>query len=339
MNSLSIITVNAYPSATHVNLMLRNLAAQTFTDFDVVLMDRYYFANRDWVAETCKDLRLRVTHTPACEDRHVGRTTHWELYNNALVLAQSDWVVYYGVFRYLHRQAIEAAVQRASKGICTVFHQMHTDEIIHTWPFEDIETVFKMDVRAQRTDGLHHSGFFAIKREWAVDWLNGYNDALLIHHWADVDSGARARHCSFTVDIMPQALIRIANRPSMPHYAMDQHPDFGKPVCRESDNPHCIAHEINRLRSVRRIEYPVKRIEFKGFEWAVCDICGTLGAEDDAAYIRHLMADKSLVRAPVNLHGVGRNLSILAEDLKGQTLSERVSVVAASHTNLRYLTE
>jgi hypothetical protein len=59
--------------------------------------------------------------------------------------------------------------------------------------------------------------------------------------------------------------------------------------------------------------------------------------EDERRYLDRLK-DPALMRAPINVAGVGRNLAALDWDLTGLGLQSKVELIAASHSNPRYLT-
>src|SRR3990167_1252246 len=129
MTNLSVISANAYPGFSQVEFLLRNLAAQTFRDFETVLIDMFYAENASAVRDLCTTLGLtNVVHAPACEARHVAPWLPWELYSNALLLASSEWVLHYGVKRYMHPQAVGVVASQADAGICTVLIQKNVPE-------------------------------------------------------------------------------------------------------------------------------------------------------------------------------------------------------------------
>jgi hypothetical protein len=73
-----------------------------------------------------------------------------------------------------------------------------------------------------------------------------------------------------------------------------------------------------------------------GYEWLQCRRCGILIVEQPEKFASYLLTNK-IVKAPINLGGVGRNLRILADDLRGKTISEKTQILRDSHTNPRYL--
>ena len=337
MRLLSVLCTNAYPGTEHVEFMLRNLAQQTFHDFELVLVDMFYDDNAQIVSELSEILGLRsVLHTPACEARHVGRWLHWELYSNALLLSHGKFVLHHGMNRYLHRSALEVVASCAEHNTNLVLAQRNVEESLSSLAFYvDPEVQFAMSTSISSWPYLSQSGFFSINTDTMIHDLNGHNEALLIHHWVDNDLGARSEHLagSMRCRIMQNGLLRL-NKSRSGGYSQVL---VGKPVCSREDNPQCVAWLIDALQEYRVIGGSVERINHKGYSWVRCGVCGTIGVEDSSAYVARLSENSGLVKAPVNVAGVGRNIEILADDLRGKSTADKVSTLIESHTNPRYL--
>src|SRR6185369_172203 len=128
MATLSIVCANVYADHAPIEFMFANLGAQSFKDCEIVLVDAFYQENLNLVKMLSKAHGLdRVIHTPACEAKHVGRSLHWELYNNAALFATGDWLFFHGVHRYLHHQAVETIYQCANRDNCTILFQLRED--------------------------------------------------------------------------------------------------------------------------------------------------------------------------------------------------------------------
>ena len=324
--------------------MLRNLAAQTFRDFELVIADAQYEMNAAAVKELSETLGLtRVIHTPAMEARHVGRWMHWELYSNAMLLASGQWVLYYGVHRYLHRKAMAEVASKAASGVCTVLYQNNTPypQEGDTPPvsFDEIEEFYTLHLNSERWPYLSQTGFFSVPRDIMINRLNGYNEALLLHHWADTDLAERARHLSFLrVEVMSRALLRITHPKDSGKETIRPHEMFpsGRQPCTLAQNPSCVVWQLEMLRDDRHIEIPVQRVIHDGFEWVRCDICGAIGVEDVDEYMAHL-SSSAFIRAPIGICGIGRNLFSVDADLQGLELADKIKVISGSHDNPKYL--
>src|SRR3990167_448016 len=343
MPTLSVLSCNVYPGTAPVEFMLRNLAIQTFQDFELIFVDAFYDANAQFVSNTCKSLGLeRVVHTPACEARHVGRILHWELYNNVLLLANSPWVMYFGMHRYMHSGALQAVAECAARDIPVVLWQGRAERMDEL-PL-NIEETYEMDSHVEQWHALDHSGFFSARRDMLINRLNGWNEASVNHHWVDCDLSTRAKFLSLNVKVMPRALIRLGGagaygRGEVSGDGISQLSGIGKSVCSLDTNPNCVVYLINALRDSRRhIDVPVQRLTHNGFEWARCAECGTLGIEDSEAYSRHVIT-RALIKAPINVAGVGRNLITVDAAMRNADIAAKIELLRSSHTDPRFLVE
>jgi hypothetical protein len=342
MPSLSVICANVYADHLPIELLFKNLGEQTNKDFELVLVDAFYEENLNLVKMLSKAHGIdRVVHTPACEARHVGRTLHWELYNNAALFASGEWLLFHGVHRYIHHTLIQTVHNCAASNFCVVLFQLREDP--DTPRAENLEAAYDMSIELHRHPFVQHSGFFSIRRDVLIEQVNGYNEVLVNDHWVDCDMGARLYHIPLDVYMIPRGLLRLERKG---HYGIDLENNAfnmrkvwegGKETCAWEDNPRCIRFLLDALREVRRIDGPVDRFVHDGFEWVQCDRCGTISVEDGAGYMDYLMK-RGGTRAPINIRGIGRNLSLVAADLAGITdLQERISLVSSSHDNPKYL--
>ena len=344
---LSVICSNVYTGFAPLEFLLRNMAAQTYKDFELVIVDAYYEENAAYVKELSQELGLlRTIHTPACEARHVGRWMHWELLSNALLLSSGQWILQHGVHRYMHRGAVQCVVERAEQGICVVLYQGKGFAIMPC-SFDDIEGPFEMDTHLEPLSYLTQSGFFSIRRDILINELNGHNEALLLHHWVDSDLSERARHlASLKVELMPKGLLRMEKPSWVIHRHSPAINDWdisktsftarGRQTCRITENPRCVVWLLRSLGAHRRIDGPVQRITHNGFEWVWCPDCGAVGIEDPDAYISNL-SNSAFILSPINVCGIGRNIFTLDRDLHGLDLTDKVRLISDSHDNPKYL--
>lgn len=342
---LSVICANVYQGFDHIAFMLRNLAAQTYRDFELIIVDAYYDQNATGIQDLSTQFGLKTVHVPAMEARHVGRWLHWELYSNALLLASGQWALYYGVHRYMHRRALEFIADRAVHNILTVLYQ---NNVMNDEPlpesFQAIEEAYGMSIYCEPWPYLSQTGFFCIPKDVMIHTFNGYNEALVFHHWADTDLSQRARHYKqMRVEVMSMALLRVSHPkdsatrtgialpPAQAAFPLSRQP------CSFDKNPSCITWLLQALRNDRHITVPVQRIVHDGFEWVRCEVCGCVGVEDEWAYIEQHLASAAYMRAPIGLAGIGRNLAALDADVRKLELTNKIDLIAASHDNPRYL--
>lgn len=332
---LSILCGNVYSGFKHVEFFLRSMAAQTYRDCEIILADSFYTENKTGVAELCALLGLgTVVHVPSAYGVDVGRKMHWDVYSNALLYSSGDWVMHYGVYRYMHRDGIMRVAQNAASGILTSFAQIPAPQTIDDLMSDDygaIESRYEMEVSPRRWSTLSQCGFYSIDRDRIVNIFNGHNEALILHHWVDVDLNTRAANYGhLQTDVIDRGVLRMTK----PGYSAIR---VGKPVCSREVNPNCVSHRLDARQGTERIEN-VERVSNRGFEWVRCQQCGAVGLEDPDAYIKYLR-DTSCTRAPVNVGGVGRNIQRLEDDCKKLSTSSRFELISSSYSNARYLSE
>lgn len=336
MSLLTITAANAYPGFVQVEFMLRNLAAQTYRDFELIILDISYDDNKDKVVELSTSLGLNdVIHLPTCRAKHVAQHVHWEIFNNSLALASSPWIFQFGIYRYVHRRVIETIIDRASRNICIVFPQNHVEAAtLQRTDYDLIESLHGMSADTVPCSYLTQSGFFSINRDVFIDQLNGHTEALTAHHWVDCDLSQRAKNATLNVQQCSKGLLRIDRLPGDLHY----HGALAKTVCSHEleDCPWNMFASMSYADSHLTDNPNTVRIDQQGYGWLQCRRCGILIVETPNAFMEHLDKQK-IIKAPINLGGVGRNLRILADDLRGKTISEKTQILRDSHTNPRYL--
>ncbi len=273
-----------------------------------------------------------LIHVPGCEARHVGRLVQWDIYNNAALLADTDWLLFYGLKRYIHRDSVDTVSTLAEQGYCTNMYQLRPDNSVTVDNignnFNRIEETYDLRPTVHMTPYLAQTGFFSIPRETYIHVLNGYSETLLIQHWVDNEMNTRMTKVPIKSCVMPRGMLRLN---STLGYAAAV---VGKSICVGNEN--CIRHSMN-LRPAENIRVETApRIVHGGFEWIYCETCGTLAVDKEFDYMEFQLRSPS-AKAPINIRGVGRNLSRLATDLSNLALPDKLEMISSSHTNPRYL--
>lgn len=332
--SISVLTTNVFPGQAHVEALIRCLAAQTYQDFEWVLVDAFHEANRDLVNELAARHGLRqVLHTPICTATHVGRQFSWDTYNTAMLLAANDLFLRVGVFRYIHQRVVELAVKHGADNTWLSLRQRDVPSLDSSWSHAQIDEKHGLEADTFVTwdQMISHCGMFSFRRQLMLE-MGGNNEALTIHHWEDVDLNCRWTHLGKVKLIsLENAMLRI--------YHSKDNPYVGKKIC--ASGPRCIAHAANSHELERTAHTDTEWTEYRGFPWARCRDCGAVAVGYCDKYFEYLKRERKAMQAPVGVFGtLGRNIRVLHEDLgKLSALDAKLELLAASHTSPRYLQE
>jgi hypothetical protein len=341
---ISVVTTNVFPGRAHIETIVRNLGIQTVKDFEWVFVDAFYDTNKELVAELATAQGLKaVVHVPVCAATHVGRKFHWETYNNAILLVSNPAFLRLGVYRYFHQRMVEVATDLAAKKVWVNLRQRPADAFDASLPHAVQVEKYGLEIDSRTTMNYMGSqcGMFSYSREKMLA-MNGNNEALLIHHWEDCDLSNRWLQAGRQEGVLLEKAFLRVYHPKM------SFPDacdpgiaayLGKTVCRREQNPDCIYYQDDNRHLARYASNVTHWFTHMDFRWARCDACGTVAVCDEDDYFTYLRSNPYGFKAPVNVYGVGRNLTILNEDMgKLTSLQSKCELLAASHNDQRYLT-
>ncbi len=335
---ISVLTTNVFSGSDHLKIIIQNLGVQTFKQFEWVLIDAYYNENKELVKELTEKAGLRtVVHVPICDQPHIGHMYNWNCYNNALLLSSNRLFLRLGVHRYFHNKVVETAVELAGQNKFLNLRQRNVDSLsvdsdnINYHKLEDdykLETLSRIFWKTMNSQ----CGMFSFDKSAMIE-MNGNNEALLIHHWEDIDLNCRwTQHSPVDMVSLENAFLRVYHDKSSPY--------MEKKVCTHTDNPDCIVYAKN---SHELENYPTNDIEwiyYRDFKWARCKKCKTVAVSYCDKYFDYLKTNKKGYLAPINVGGVGRDIRIVNEDIKKlSSLQDKVELLTASHTNPRYLVD
>lgn len=328
--SISVLTTNVFPGQDHVRVIMTNLGDQTHKDFEWVFVDAYHDENRVLVADLARKYGLRrVTHVPACTAKHVGHKFHWDLYNTALLLSSEPIFLRLGVFRYFHNQIVEKALQLGQNDTWISLRQREVKDFDAELAYHEQAQRHKLEVTSYTpwNQLVSHCGMFSFSRERMLR-INGNNEALLIHHWEDVDLNCRSVHLG-QVNLMSleNAFLRVWHSKSNPYLSKDT--CCSLPCIVYAPN----SHELQKCASAET-EWTI----YRGFPWARCRTCHAVAVGYCDKYFEYLKSEPQALIAPIGVFGVGRDIRILDEDLKRlPTLESKLELLTTSHTDPRYL--
>jgi hypothetical protein len=335
---ISILTTNVFPNQDHLIMAAKCLETQTCQDFEWVLLDGHYNKNKDFISSLCEEYKIkRYIHAPLCKANHVGRMFHWEVYNNALILASHDLFLRFGIYRWLHSSVVEKAISYAQKGI-------FIDLPHKTVNFDDFSSLDRKAIieKADLTPDYGRvnnymacsAGMFSYSRNRMLE-INGNNEAatLIVHH-EDSDLNARWKHVRGVMSIkMMNAMLRFdhVKSPSNILTILEE----GNSYC--CGKPGCFSTYPNTFHL--NYEPPVENEKFmyREFPWIKCSCCGTVSPVDADEYLDYLQLYPDPF-GPVGVDGrVGRNIIPLYEDCMGANLEDKLNILTESHTDPRYV--
>lgn len=331
--SISVITTNVYPERIQIATIIRNLGEQTYKDFEWIFVDAYYLENKEIVKELSQRAGLRrVVHAPFVGGSHVGRQFHWECYNDALLLSSEKHFLRLGVYRYFHHSVVQFAVDQAQNNTWVSLRQQDIRDFDASLSHQEIVNRYGLETNTVQkwSQMVSHCGMFSFSRDKMVE-ICGNNEALIIHHWEDVDLNCRWTHLGEVKLLsLDNAFLRV--------YHSKSHPYKAKNYCQHSDNPNCLVWAKNSHELENYPQPNMEWIEHRGFRWAKCPVCGAVAVGYCDKYFEWLKTEPQALIAPIGVGGVGRDIRILDEDMaKLSTLESKWELLASSHSDPRYL--
>jgi hypothetical protein len=335
---ISVLTTNVFPDRRGVDILIKCLGSQTMRDFEWVLVDGFYDENRSSVAAQCEAAGIgNVVHIPMCGGAHIPRNFHWELYNNALVIASNELFIRIGVFRWVAPNTLETAANLASHGAYLDLDQHHSEMNIVDYmslsagEINDREGMSPHEV--ERKEFMNcHAGMFSYVKERMV-WTNGNNEAgeLLVHH-EDADLNSRWSTQRADVRVYRNCMMRIQHNKAFVEYIPRLHGNPRLPCMSER----CIAASSRLYRIEEDFPPGAERFWHDDFEWCRCPDCGTISPINADRYIEHI---RDWPIAPIGVDGrVGRDIRALRYDIEQLgSLQEKVELLERSHTDKRYI--
>jgi hypothetical protein len=338
---ISILTTNVFPGQDHIIMAAKCLSTQTCQDFEWVFLDGHYNKNKDLISSLCDEYKIkRYIHAPLCKAEHIGRRFHWEIYNNALLLASNDLFLRFGVYRWIHSSVIENAVNSyyQNKIFIDLSHKTLDlkSEYLYSDPNYIVEDLhLEPFATNQRNLMVCSSGMFCYTKSKML-MMNGNDEAaILIVHCEDADLNSRWSNCGHTKNITyNNSMIRFEHHKS----TNDIIPllEGKNTYCCGANN--CLIHYPFSFNLDNNPPVQNPKFEYKGFTWIKCDCCGTVAPVNADSYLSHTRNNK-ITYASVGVDGrVGRDINILNKDInKINNINEKFNILLESHTNLKYL--
>lgn len=349
-----------YPEDWLLRAQLRCLSEQTFKDFDVLLVDPHYHKRTFY-----KQYGLNIVHVPYVPDLKAARKLDCAVFNAAYLYSESPKIVRYSCWRFVRPNFTQICVD-SNMSVDFYFHNvepptrdsMHvvTNHDARIWDMQSDEVHWdKIPTKAGQPGAswgsdsdkdakptifpLNCYGNYMVPRD---EWLrlNGADEVIFnSEHWEDQDFCNRAHRAGIPAWRKAGIMVRL-------HHMYGGHsgranivPDYGafRPLCAKCN---AVEHTTRpNRRDLKRRLANGELMEFgQGRVW-VCKEClysGPIFHDDEGEYLQHLKKH-DITRANI-LPSVklGRNLQILADDMDGKSLSEKVEIFNRSYHDERY---
>ena len=342
---------------------LKTLSEQEDKDFDVYLIDSHYTKRKSLVPEYSQIYGLNIVHVPYTPNLHVAKRLDCAIFNAPYMFSESPKIVRLSCWRFV-RPNFTRICNEAPCSTDFYFHNCSPKSPEDTHP-QTNHSVSIWDMHSDRVHwdeipkldqpGCHWSwhserdeppqmmpancyGNYMVPRSTWLK-LNGCNEVFTNNeHWEDQDFCLRARNMGVQCQRKSHVMYRLhhyyggyAGRSNIPTDF-----EFKKPC--ESCN---LAQQVPKPN-----RYDIKKRLAKGeievFErekiW-VCKTCHLASAafHDDEGEATTNITKQGFVKSTIMpKYKLGRNLSILAADMDGKSLSEKVEIYKDSWTNGRY---
>ena len=336
---ISILTTNIFYGEDHIHSIIKCLSQQTYKDFEWVYIDGHYNKNKMLVENLCQEYNIKdYIHAPSCKAEHVGRTYHWELYNNALLLSNNDLFLRVGIHRWIHPTVIEIAAEKYYNE--NIFIELPHIESSYDQYGDDINSHLSPSFGSEIETLCSTAGMFSFTKNQMID-INGNNEAaLLIYRFEDAELNARLEHArgirSVRVD---NAMFRFKHnklpKNVIPALEGRNTLSCGGDGCLKnysaSPNHHSEIFNFHNVITSRMFTY-------RNFDWVACDCCGTISPINFNEYLDYLKK-YPISFGPVGVDGkIGRNLKILRDDIDNlNSIEDKIELLQNSHTMAKYL--
>lgn len=342
---------------------LKNLSVQEDKDFDVVLIDSHYQKRKDLVPQYAEYYKLNLIHVPYTPNLHVAKRLDCAIFNAPYMFSESSKIVRFSCWRFVRPNFTKLC----NEATCTTdfyFHNCNpkneadthplTNHSVSIWDMTN-DVVNWQNIPKTNEPGCawtHHSdqdesaqlmpancyGNYMVPRALWLQ-LNGCNEVFTNNeHWEDQDFCLRARNLGVQCQRKSHVMYRLhhyygsfAGRSNVPTDFSFKKPCAACDVAQQIPKPN--RYDIkNRLSKGEIDVYENEKI------W-VCKTCYLASAvfyENESEATTNITNKKFIKSTILPKYKLGRNLTILAEDMDGKSLQEKVDIYKDSWTNERY---
>jgi hypothetical protein len=362
--TVSLTPAFFYPGDFLFKAQLRCLSEQANKDFGVLVVDAHYSKRKDYMPELAAHYKLAITHVPYAPNTRVAKTLDCQIFNAPYLYSESPRIVRYSCWRFVRPDFTDACLN-SKTNVDFRFHSCEapTKELQHPetrhnvaiWDMNsDVVHWDKVPTKAgmpgatwghdsdvDEPAGLFRRNCYGNYMVFRDQWLsiNGTNEAVFsLAHYEDMDFCVRARNANLQCSRKAGKLVRMDHYYGSYSGRANITPDveFKRPcpACEKA----AYTLEPNRFDWPRRASVGEIELFERDRAWVckTCFLCGPMYSKDP---VEHMGAIESrgITQAPIlTKYKIGRNLRILAGDMDGKSLQEKVEIFERSYSDERY---
>lgn len=345
---------------------LRCLSEQEFKDFDVYLIDPHFEKRRGYMPELAEKYKLHIVHIPYRPNQRVASRLDCAVFNAPYLFSESTRIVRYSCWRFVRPSFTKICVE-SKTNVDFRFHSIsapnfdgrddstttnHASDIWNSGSdvvhWDKIPTKAGAGGATWGEDADHDApetlfclnayGNYCVSRK---DWLsiNGTDEAFTrVGHYEDMDFTLRAHNAGIKCERKCHILYRLSHNYGN-HSGRSNEPT-DHPLTKNCDECEEACHVLEPKRF--DIERRLLKNEIECFPehkvWVCrkCLLSGPIyhtGCHEHTEWIKGSRRTQATI---IQKHMIGRNISRLASDMDGKSLSEKVEIFERSYNDERY---
>lgn len=342
---------------------LKTLSEQKNKDFDVFLIDSHYSKRINLIPEYAEKYNLNLIHIPYKPNLNVAKRLDCAIFNAPYLYSESKRIVRLSCWRFVRPDFTDICINSPT---CVDFYfhncepknqsdaHPETGHSMSIWNFGSDEVFWdqipkcgelgcswsnhsEVDAPAEPMP-LNCFGNYMIFRDVWLE-LNGCNEVFTNNeHWEDQDFCMRARNLGVTCSRKSNKMYRL-------HHWYGNHSGRSNALPDWSFKQPCEACNVSQLvGKPNRYDIPnrLAKGEIELFEnekiWVckTCHLASAAWSQDEGEATQNILKKKFIKSTILPKYKLGRNLNILADDMNGKSLSEKIEIYNDSWDNEKY---
>ncbi len=352
-----------FPGDWLLRAQLKCLSQQVFKNFDVYLMDSHYSKRVDLVPRYADEYKLHIVHVPYKPNTRVAKRLDCAIFNAPYLYSESPRIVRLSCWRFVKPDFTEICAE-CPTNVDFYFHNCEPkcSEDAHPETAHPV-SIWNMKSDVVNWDQIPQCG--AAGAAWTLDseedakaelmplncygnymifrntWLqlNGCDEVFTNNeHWEDQDFCSRARNLGVQCARVSHKMYRLHHRYGVHSGRSNVPTDYAfKRPCENCNKAHHVPSPKRYDTKARASRGEVDLIE-RHKTW-VCKTC-FLASPDWSVEISEAttnVANKGIIKATIlPEYKIGRNLMVLARDMDGKALQEKIEIYNDSWDNEKY---